>query len=148
MLHYYILSMKKKILQRFYFQFTFTLIFFLSCQETIIRPEADSAKTTKSDDKIIIIDQKLNEWDITAAVEIYEMEPRKFVAGLGPGYIPPITEAVFIGPDNPNYPDDSEEFIMLGVNLRGIKRAYSLVAMSRHEIVDDVFLDQYVAVAY
>jgi hypothetical protein len=108
----------------------------------------DSAKTEENDDKIIIIDQKLNEWDITAAVEIYEMEPRRFVAGLGPGYIPPITKPVFIGPDNLDYPDDSEDFIMLGVNLRSIKRAYSLVAMSRHEVVDDVFLDHYVAVAY
>ena len=45
-----------------------------------MKSNLNSAKTENSDGKIIIIDQKLNEWDITAAVEIYKMEPRKFVA--------------------------------------------------------------------
>jgi hypothetical protein len=126
----------------------FILIFVLSCQENVTRSEPASAKTEENDGKIIIIDQKLNEWDITAGVEIYEMEPRRFVAGLGPGFIPPITKPDFIGPDHSEYPDDSEDFIILVVDLRGIKRAYSLVDMSRHEVVDDIFLDKYVAVAY
>ena len=76
------------------------------------------------------------------------MEPRKFVAGLGAGFITPITDPFFIGPDDAGYPADSENFIMIGVHLRGIKRAYSLEAMSVHEVVDDVFLDHYIAVAY
>ena len=59
---------------------TFILMILVSCQETVTTSELTSAKTEEIDDKIIIIDQKLNEWDITAAVEIYEMEPRRFVA--------------------------------------------------------------------
>jgi hypothetical protein len=78
----------------------YILLILISCRETITKSELGSAKTEENDDKIIIIDQKLNEWDITAAVEIYGMEPRRFVA------------------------------------------------MSRHEVVDDIFLDHYVAVAY
>jgi hypothetical protein len=140
--------MKPELLHRIYIVTLSALILILSCQETATRSELNSAQTEENEEKIIIIDQKLNEWDITAAVEKYEMDPSRFVAGLGPGFIPPIIKPAFIGPENPDYPDDTEDFIILGVNLRGIKRAYSLVAMSRHEVVDDVFLDQHVAVAY
>ena len=136
------------IIYRFLFLIVFALIFLTSCQETLITTDLDPATIEESDGKIFIVDQKLNKWDITAAVDIYGMEAQKFVAGLGPGYIPPITSPKFIGPDNPDYPDNSENFLMLGVNLRGIKRAYSLVAMARHEVVDDIFLDIHVAVAY
>jgi len=130
------------------FQIFSLFIFLLSCEETVIKSEPDAAKSEEREGKIFITDLRNYEWDITAAIEIYGMEKHKFKAGLGAGYIPPITNPIFIGPDSPDYPDDSEDFIMLGLHLREIKHAYTLEDMSRHEVVDDVFLDQYVAVAY
>ena len=147
-LEYYLLYMKIKTHYIYVSLTFFILTLFISCQETVTKSELEPTKIEENEDKIIITDQKQNKWDITAAVEIYEMEPHRFVAGLGPGFIPPITKPVFIGPDHSEYPDDSAEFIILAVNLRGIKHAYSHVAMPRHEVVDDIFLDQYVAVAY
>ena len=75
---YYLLSMILKFKFLNFIFVIYILLILISCRETVTKSELGSAKTEENDDKIIIIDQKLNEWDITAAVEIYAMEPRIF----------------------------------------------------------------------
>ena len=43
---------------------------------------------------------------------------------------------------------DDEDFLMIGVHLNGITRAYQISIMGWHEVVNETFGEAHVAVAY
>ena len=72
----------------------------------------------------------------------------EFQFGLGPNAIRPILEPKHIGVDEAGYPSDDANFILLGAKVKYWARAYSINVMAIHEVVDEVFGDVYVAVAF
>ena len=87
-------------------------------------------------------------WEVGNAGK-YGLHPGGFQFGLGPGAIPPINNPVMAVPgDSVNYPPDGWTALVMGVDLMGVARAYSIAVMSRHEVVNDVFGEAHVAVAY
>ena len=73
------------------------------------------------------------------------LRPSSFQCGLGPYAIPPIMDPQMLSPGDPGYPASHETFPVLGVSLNGFTRAYPISAMSRHEIANERFGDDYVA---
>ena len=103
---------------------------------------------TEEDAQIVITDRTGKVWDISHAVSRYDFAPEGFQFGLGPFAIQPILDPEFAGPGDADYPDSEDNVEVLGVELEGESRAYPMTVMSRHEVVDDMFGDVPVAVAY
>lgn len=106
------------------------------------------SKIIRENDKIIIVDNTDKKWDITHAVNTYNMEPERFQFGLGPFAIRPILNPKFINPGQPGYPGNSDTRLVIGTVLNNDVRAYPIDVLSNHEIVDEAFGDIHVAVAY
>ena len=53
-----------------------------------------------------------------------------------------------LSPGDPNYPDDSDDFLVLAASLNGETKAYPIAKMSIKEVADEKFGDAHVAVAY
>jgi hypothetical protein len=104
--------------------------------------------TNDSSGKIYITDFTGKRWDITLAVTKYEFEPGRFQHGGGPFAIPPLLNPQFLSPVDAGFPDNSEDFIILGANLNDQVRAYALRDLIRYEVVNDKFGSQHLAVAY
>ncbi len=98
--------------------------------------------------RILIVDETGKEWDVTHAKEKYGMEPSKFQFGLGPNAIRPILNPELLSPGDANYPDNHDDFLVLGTSLNGETRAYAIDKLIDHEIADEHFGDLHVAVAY
>lgn len=117
--------------------------------EVIEDPEGDDSGDTGNDDRrIIITDRTGKEWDITHAVEKYGFDPGGFQFGLGPDAIKPITNPRMLCPGDDGYPENEDGSLIMGVELNGLTRAYSLAIMSRHEVALEQFAGTDVAVAY
>jgi hypothetical protein len=108
----------------------------------------NSPQVEKKDGKTFIVDNTGKQWDITHAINSYDMEANRFQFGLGPFAIRPIQKPTFLKRDDPGYPDAESEFLVIGFSLEKDTRAYPIDVLSRHEIVDDKFGDTHVAVAY
>ena len=120
-----------------------------ACSQDPAGPNALSeASIVTEGERIVIVDRTGKEWDVTHAKRTYGMEPSKFQFGLGPRAIPPIIGASMLSPGDPNYPDDSDDFLVLGASLNGETKAYPIAKMSIKEVADEKFGDAYVAVAY
>ena len=94
-----------------------------------------------------MIDRHRPSWGVGNAGK-YGPRPGGFQFGLGPRAIPPINDPVMAVPGDPAYPSDGSTALVMGVDLNGAPRAYSLAVMSRHEVVNEVFGEAHVAVAY
>ncbi len=101
-----------------------------------------------NDGRIIIVDQKDKEWDITHAVEKYGFVPEDFQFGIGLGIIKPIFDPEFISFSDPDFPDANETYLVLGYTQDNDTRAYPIADMSRHEVVNDIYGSTHLTVAY
>jgi hypothetical protein len=142
---------KVKMISKFISLFFISLIFIFSCSEDSTGPEIDIfalGDTTGEDDKIYITDLTGKRWDVTHAVNHYGFNRTQFRHGLGPFSIKPILDPEIIGPNDPSYPSSNEGFLVIGTTIAGESRAYPLLVLSRHEIVDEIFDSTHVAVAF
>ena len=105
------------------------------------------ARVESSGESVTITDRTGKAWEVGNAGK-YGLRPGGFQVGLGPRAIPPINNPVMAVPGDPAYPSDGSTALVMGVDLNGATRAYSLAVMSRHEIVNEVFGEAHVAVAY
>ena len=87
-------------------------------------------------------------WDVSHAVAEYGFVADQFQFGLGPGAIPPVFDPVLVSPGEDGYPAPDDGTPVIGVELNGELRAYSVPALSRREVINEVFGDAHVAVAY
>ena len=124
--------------------FCFFIAFTLGC--SVAEPPSSVEKN-----RIIITDRTGREWDVTHAREVYGMNPDYFNYGLGIGAIPSVDDPTVLEQGDPGYPDSDSRIPVFGVNHNGEQRAYSVIALSRHEVFNDIFpgeSNQYVAVTY
>ncbi len=131
------------------------LTFAVSCSDSDTTDITEVTDTDTSDEdednnskKIFITDRTGKKWDITHAVERYEMDPENFNFGLGPNAIPPITEAKFLKPGDSDYPESNANFTVIGIAGGNEARAYPTYILARREVVDDKFLGTHLAVVY
>ena len=102
-------------------------------------------------DKAIITDRTGRGWDVTHARDAYGMNPDYFNFGLGVGAISSVDSPVIIEEGSQGYPSPDSNILVFGVDHNGEQRAYSVIALSRHEVFNDMFpgeKDQYLAVTY
>lgn len=119
------------------------------CSDTkSTEPNFTGFKIIRSNGKIQLEDQTGKLWDITHAVNNYNFKPEKFQFGVGPNAIPPILEPQYYCPGDVGYPSTSSDFQVIGYKSNGSTRAYSLNVMINHEVANEQFGNQYVAVAY
>lgn len=117
---------------------------FTSCRKASTGPE--NLQEPKRDGGIIITDAEGVRWDVTHAQEKYGMRGEQFQYGLGPNAITPINDPQFLSPGDEGYPRDTDTFMVLGVSIKGDSRAYPMVILGRHEVVNDEFGNQPVAI--
>lgn len=85
-------------------------------------------------------------WDMTDAL----IDPARFDHGIGADRIPSIDAPEFATVDDPRFKKFgfSKDMAVIGVEIGGEARAYPVALMARHEIVNDVFGEAHLAVAY
>jgi len=124
--------------------FCFFITFTLGCTVTV--PPSNVGKN-----RVIITDRTGREWDVTHARDVYGMNPDYFKYGLGIGAIPSVDDPTVLEQGDSGYPNSDSRIPVFGVNHNGEQRAYSVTALSRHEVFNDIFpgeSNQYLAVAY
>jgi hypothetical protein len=114
----------------------------------VVESNEEQTEVIRSGEQIIIKDKTGKNWDVTHAVNKYGFDPDRFRAGLGPFAISPIIKPKMLNRGDFGFPMNDETFLIIGATLHGDTRAYSLDALSRHEVVDERFDSTYVAVAY
>ncbi len=107
-----------------------------------------SDSTFSVTDGILIEDITGLEWNITYAVETYGMAVENWGHGLGPDAIKPINEPLFLSPGDRGYPSSMQMTQVIGVDIGGDARAYPISTLSWHEVVNDRFGDEMLAVIY
>ena len=102
-------------------------------------------------ENLVITDRTGREWDITHARDVYGMEPHYFNYGLGLGAIRSVDVPTVLKEGDSGYPDPGSNIQVFGVNHNGEQRAYSVGALNRHEVFNDVYpgeSNQYLAITY
>ena len=133
------------------FFFLLSIIFSLlsSCSEEITSsPEQLPEDRIETGESLIIIDRTGKRWDITHAAETYGFRAENFHYGLGKDAIPSIDYPDMFLPGEPGYPPANDTFTIVAARIRSEARAYPLFIMKSHEIVNESFSGQLVAVAY
>jgi hypothetical protein len=128
------------------FYLWFFLIITTGCTASNEQPASGS-----DDSKVFITDRTGRKWDITHAVEQYDMEPQFFNFGIGVGAIPSVDFPVVVEKDSQEYPDSDDNISVFGVNHNGEQRAYSVRQMARHEVFNEEYpgeAETHVSVAY
>ena len=136
-------------------------IVLVACTSATAEPPQDStpgpdtapapAQDTQPDDRAIITDRIGVQWDVTHARDVYDMNPEFFNYGLGVGAIRSVDNPTVLKEGDPGYPSSDSHIQVFGVNHNGEQRAYSISALTRHEVFNDVYpgeSNQYLAVAY
>ena len=124
-------------------------IIFVAC--TSEAPTPAPAPESASENTAVIRDRTGRLWDVTHARDVYDMNPDYFNYGLGIGAIPSVDDPTVLEEGDSGYPSSDSRTIVFGVNHNGEQRAYSLSALSRHEVFNDVYpgeSNQYVSVTY
>jgi hypothetical protein len=106
---------------------------------------------TERENPAIITDRTSREWDVTHARDVYSMNPDYFNYGLGIGAIPSVDDPAVLKEGDSGYPDPDSHTQVFGVSHNGEQRAYSVSALTRHEVFNDVYpgeSNQHVAVTY
>ena len=134
------------------------LILFLACMTVLLiagctNPADDTGLLDDiviqpDDSTILIVDRTGKEWDVTHAVNEYGFIAEDFQFGLGPNAIRPIQNPQFLQPGDPDYPDTTEAFLVIGVEYANDARAYPINVLSRHEIANEEIGGDIVAVGY
>ena len=114
----------------------------------MINSSDDEAEVVTRGSQVLIRDNTGKEWDVTHAVKNYGFVASQFQFGLGPFAIRPILDPEMLNPGESGYPSSSSDLLVIGTTIDKKTRAYPLNVLSRHEIVDEIFGDQHVAVAY
>jgi hypothetical protein len=99
----------------------------------------------------IITDRTGRDWDVTHARDVYSMNPSYFNYGLGIGAIPSVDDPTVFEEGDSGYPDPDSRIQVFGINRNGEQRAYSVSALTRHEVFNEVYpgeSNQYLAVTY
>ena len=135
--------MYRKIISGYLFTF---ILLICSCEMT--NSTTDNAQVVERGETIVIIDRSGKEWDVTHAVNKYGFVASQFQYGLGPHAIRPILDPQMLSPGESGYPPGNSDHQVIGTTIEEDTRAYPLSVLSRHEIADEQFGDQYVAVAY
>jgi hypothetical protein len=105
---------------------------------TLIAGCEDKKSTIMTPDgRIIITDRTGKAWDITHAVETYDMDAENWNFGLGPFAIRPINNPTMRSPGEPGYPSGTSTERVIGTVQGGEARAYSIVPLSSREVVND-----------
>jgi hypothetical protein len=105
----------------------------------------------ESDNTAVIRDRTGAVWDVTHARDVYDMNPKYFNYGLGIGAIPSVDDPTVLEEGDSDYPDPDSRTPVFGVDNNGEQRAYSVGALTRHEVFNDIYpgeANQYLAVAY
>ena len=126
------------------------LLFFvlvMSCARTNTS-EPSSGDIITEDGKIYIVDNTMKRWDITHAVNNYDMLPEQFNYGLGPNAIKPINSPNMLVQGESGYPLDSSNEPVIGIVLHDEDRAYSVRALAGTEVVNDRIETTYISVLY
>jgi hypothetical protein len=79
------------------------------------------------------------------------MNPDYFNYGLGIGAIPSVDDPTVLEEGDSDYPSSDSHIQVFGVNHNSEQRAYTVSALSRHEVFNDIYpgeSNQYVSVAY
>jgi len=111
--------------------------------QTIIEPAPGD-----DGNKIFIVDDTGERWDITHAVNEYGFDTEQFFFGLGKDFIKPYLNPQFFVPGDAFYPRPDEGFISVGYKVGQDTRAYSLAVLKNTEVVDDDVGGNRVAVCY
>lgn len=118
-----------------------------SCSEEEAHSGLDPLDTSEVKE-VYITDRTGVDWNITHAVRTYRWNPDNFRFGLGMNRIKAINNPQFFHPGESGYPDSQATFMVLGVEIDGDARAYAVNILKSHEIVNDQFGENYVAVTY
>ena len=97
---------------------------------------------------IVLVDRRGERLDITHAIRHYGMDRSRFQYGLGKGAIPPLDHPDMIAPQDPSYPAAESPGAVIGTELGGDARAYPILPLSRHEVVNETIGATPAAVAY
>jgi hypothetical protein len=103
------------------------------------------------DNPAIITDRAGREWDVTHARDYYNMNPDYFNYGLGINVIPSVDDPIVLKEGDLGYPDPDSSIQVFGITHNNEQRAYSVSALSRHEVFNDIYpgeSNQYLAVTY
>ena len=84
--------------------------------------------------------------DEDALPRIQEIDGDRVHTLLPPDRIPSIDDPILVPAHQADFMVDEEP--VLGVEYRGVAKAYSLWHLDRHEIVNDIFADEPVAVTW
>ena len=98
-----------------------------------------------------ITDRTGRVWDVTHARDVYGMNPSYFNYGLGFGAIASVDDPTVLEEGDSGYPSPDSRVEVFGVSRNGEQRAYSVSALARHEVFNDVYpgeSNQHLAVAY
>lgn len=106
------------------------------------------AEVVREGEKIFIVDLRGKRWDVTHAVNEYGFVAEQFQFGLGENAILPVLNPKHIAEGHERYPSDDATFFVLATRIRYMARAYPINILAIHEIVDEVFVDVHVAVAF
>ena len=105
----------------------------------------------ESENTVVIRDRTGRVWDVTHVRDVYGMNPNYFNYGLGIGAIPSVDTPTVFEEGDSGYLSSDSQIQVFGVNHNGEQRAYSVSALSRHEVFNDFYpgeSNQYVSVAY
>jgi len=128
--------------------FSLLIMIIASGCEVINSSGGEEAEVVHRGSDILIRDNTGKEWDVTHAVEKYGFVASQFQFGLGPFAIRPIKEPEMLFPGESGYPSKNSDLLVIGTTINKESRAYPLDVLSRHEIADEIFGEQHVAVAY
>ncbi len=134
----------------FFFLFSIFFYLLLSCSEVKITSAEEKLPEDRIEagESLFIIDRTGERWDITHAAEKYGFRAENFQYGLGKNAIPSIDYPDMFQPGEPGYPLANDNFIIIAARIRSDTRAYPIFVMKSHEIVNESFSGQLVAVAY
>ena len=124
-------------------------LLFTAC--TVQAPALGPTPESESENTAFIKDRKNRSWDVTHARDVYDMNPDYFNYGLGIGAIPSVDNPTVLEEGDPGYPGSDSRIQVFGINHNGEQRAYSVSALTRHEVFNDVYpgaSNQYLAVTY
>jgi hypothetical protein len=117
---------------------------------TIVDPGSND-DTGQTSQRITITDQHGKTWDITYAVETYDMDPAHFNFGIGIGAIASVDDPNVLTSSDAGYPDATSSVDIFGVSYGSEHRAYSVSELTRHEVFNEYYEDAaypHVAAAY
>jgi hypothetical protein len=95
-----------------------------------------------------LIDATGHVWNVTHAVEVYGMLVENWRFGGGPDAIKPINAPQFFSPGETGYPSATRTDEVIGFERNGDARAYPLSVLNWHEVVNDWYGEEAIAVVY